>query len=172
MPQAPAEADLLILSQRVGAALQAAGQRLATAESCTGGWIAQCITAIAGSSAWFECSFVSYSNAAKQSMLGVPEKTLSAHGAVSAEVVSSMTAGALARSTADWAVAVSGVAGPSGGTPEKPVGTVWIAWQQRNHAPRVLLFQGSGDRRSIRAQTVALALEGLLDDLAAVKQLQ
>jgi nicotinamide-nucleotide amidase len=159
---------LSALSKRVGTALQSAGQRLAVAESCTGGWIAQCITETAGSSAWFECGFVTYSNAAKQTMLGVPATLLSTYGAVSAEVVGSMTKGALERSGADWALAVSGIAGPSGGTAEKPVGTVWISWQRHNQTPHVLHFQGSGDRHTIRAQTVAQALEGLLDKLADI----
>jgi nicotinamide-nucleotide amidase len=150
------------LSKRVGAALQSAGQRLAVAESCTGGWIAQCITETAGSSAWFECGFVTYSNAAKQAMLGVPAMLLSSYGAVSAEAVGSMTEGVLERSSADWALAVSGIAGPSGGAPGKPVGTIWIAWQRRGEAARILHFTGSGDRHNIRAQTVAQALEGLL----------
>jgi nicotinamide-nucleotide amidase len=153
---------LSTLSKRVGTALLSSGQRLAVAESCTGGWIAQCITETAGCSAWFECGFVTYSNAAKQTMLGVPATLLSTYGAVSSEVVGSMTEGALERSGADWALAVSGIAGPSGGTPEKPVGTVWIAWQRRNEAARVLHFTGVGDRHNIRAQTVAQALEGLL----------
>jgi nicotinamide-nucleotide amidase len=156
---------LSALSALAGAALLSSGQRLAIAESCTGGWIAQCITETAGCSAWFECGFVTYSNEAKQAMLGVPATLLSTYGAVSSEVVASMTKGVLERSNADWALAVSGIAGPSGGTAEKPVGTVWIAWQQRNKTARVLCFTGSGDRHNIRAQTVVQALEGLLTDL-------
>ena len=117
------EADIAAL----GAALTARGEMLATAESCTGGMIAAACTDRAGSSDWFERGFVTYSNAAKTQMLGVDPALIATHGAVSAEVAAAMATGALARSAADWSVAVTGIAGPGGATPGKPVGTVWIA---------------------------------------------
>lgn len=136
---------------------------LATAESCTGGGIAQALTALAGSSRWFDSGFVTYSNTAKQRMLGVPSNLFEpgAAGAVSEETVRAMTAGAIANSAAEIAVAVSGVAGPDGGSEEKPVGTVWIAWQLREqgHAQR---FQFPGDRQAVRTATVEAGLSGLL----------
>ncbi|MDE2311380.1 MAG: nicotinamide-nucleotide amidohydrolase family protein, partial [Betaproteobacteria bacterium] len=117
-----------ILAAQVGGLLKAQGLMLATAESCTGGGVAQAITDVAGSSAWFERGFIAYSNQAKQQMLGVSEATLNQHGAVSEATVREMAAGALQRSGAHVALAVSGIAGPDGGTPDKPVGTVWFAW--------------------------------------------
>ncbi len=136
---------------------------LATAESCTGGWIAQELTALAGSSAWFEAGFVTYSNAAKRQMLGVAAELLTpgGPGAVSEETVRAMTHGALANSQAAVAVAVSGVAGPGGGSPDKPVGTVWIAWQWEQKS-EARCFHFAGDRRAVRQATVEAALEGLL----------
>lgn len=141
---------------------------LATAESCTGGWIAQELTAIAGSSAWFDSGFVTYSNEAKQRMLAVPADLFleDAPGAVSEATVKAMTAGAIANSRATVAVAVSGVAGPSGGSVEKPVGTVWIAWQKDNQViANKFLFPG--DRREVRQATVAKALDGILSILSS-----
>lgn len=138
---------------------------IATAESCTGGWIAKSITDLPGSSCWFDCGFVTYSNEAKQRMLDVSEELLSTHGAVSQEVVESMCQGALKRSAATCSVSVSGVAGPDGGSLEKPVGTVWIAWLVRGKAPVSKLFCFEGDRDSIRRQTVEKALAGLLEEL-------
>ncbi|MFK7862684.1 MAG: CinA family protein [Pseudohongiellaceae bacterium] len=136
---------------------------LATAESCTGGWIAQELTALAGSSSWFDSGFVTYSNEAKQSLLDVPADFFeeAGPGAVSEETVRAMTAGAIANSRANVAVAVSGVAGPAGGSEEKPVGTVWIAWQVglRTVSRR---YSFAGDRRSVRAATVLEALERLI----------
>lgn len=136
---------------------------MATAESCTGGWIAEVITSVAGSSAWFDAGFVTYSNAAKQRMLGVPADFFvpGGVGAVSAETVRAMTAGAIANSRAEVAVAVSGIAGPDGGSEDKPVGTVWIAWQwgEKTEA-RCHVF--TGDRRAIRLATVEQSLSGLL----------
>lgn len=140
------------------------GLLLATAESCTGGWIAQVITQLAGSSRWFDCGFVTYSNHAKQHQLQVPA-TLFAEdgpGAVSEPVVAAMTAGALANSQADVAVAVSGIAGPDGGTDDKPVGTVWIAWERRQGRRLSKCFQFEGDRYDIRLASVEAALQGLL----------
>ena len=159
---APDQATLEVLAARVGALLLANGQTLATAESCTGGWVAQCLTAIAGSSAWVERGFVTYSNEAKQEMLGVPGETLQLHGAVSEATAAAMAAGALAHSRADWSLAITGVAGPSGGSPEKPVGLVCFAWADRDGALSVETCRFAGDRESVRAQSVAHALEGLL----------
>lgn len=156
------DTELLQLSLRVGAALSARGLHLATAESCTGGWIAEIVTAVSGSSGWFECGFVTYSNASKQNLLGVPETTLQAHGAVSAETVAAMVAGALARSGAELALAVSGVAGPTGGTPEKPVGTVCFGWGRQGEAGATEIRRFSGDREAIRRQAAVHALTGLL----------
>ncbi len=151
------------LAARVGERLLARKLLLATAESCTGGWVSQAITAIAGSSAWFDCGFITYSNEAKRKLLDVPAGLLEIDGpgAVSEETVLAMTAGAVANSRARVAVAVSGIAGPDGGSPEKPVGTVWIAWQweQRRLARK---FQFSGDRTAVREASVLAALEGLL----------
>src|SRR6185437_14069590 len=123
----PEDHELFALSVRVGQKLLAAGRRLAAAESCTGGWVAKVCTDVAGSSQWFECGFVTYSNAAKVRDLGVSEKTLASHGAVSEATVREMAAGALRVAAVDVAVAISGIAGPDGGTSEKPVGTVWFA---------------------------------------------
>jgi len=151
------------LAARVGEALKLRGWMLATAESCTGGGIAQAITAVAGSSAWFERGFVTYSNLSKQQMLGVQEATLVAHGAVSEATVREMAQGALRHSTAQVALAVSGIAGPGGGTPEKPVGTVWFAWATVDGDTIAVRQQFSGNRDEVRAQAVRTALQGLLD---------
>lgn len=153
------------LSLAVVNGLTAAGRTVATAESCTGGWIAKAITDVAGSSAVFGCGIVSYSNAAKATILGVSEETLAEHGAVSAETVGAMAAGVARLSGADFAVAVSGIAGPDGGTAEKPVGTVWFAWAVgrgtgKGIATDERLF--SGNRERIRELTVVHALEGLI----------
>ncbi len=144
--------------------LQASRKMLACAESCTGGWIAKVLTDMPGSSAWFDRGFVTYSNLAKQEMLGVSRQTLDDCGAVSRETVLEMARGALAHSAADYSVAVSGIAGPGGGSPDKPVGTVWIAWAGEGFAEAVCEhFQG--DREAVRAATVRTALQGLLDRL-------
>jgi nicotinamide-nucleotide amidase len=155
------------LAGRAGNLLLEQSRILVTAESCTGGWVAKCITDIAGSSAWFDRGFVTYSNRAKQDMLDVAAATLEVHGAVSAATVSEMVRGALAHSRADVAVAVSGIAGPGGGAPDKPVGTVWFAWLVPGGAPRVDRRQFDGDREAVRRQAVARALEGLVDVLGA-----
>ncbi|MFW6259164.1 MAG: CinA family protein [Halochromatium sp.] len=140
--------------------------RLATAESCTGGWIAKCITDVAGSSAWLDRGFVTYSNAAKQEMLGVAEATLAAWGAVSEAVVAEMAGGAIAHSQASIAVAVSGIAGPGGGTATKPVGTLCFGWAlPEGIAVETRYF--AGDREQVRRQAVAHALRGLLERCAA-----
>jgi len=151
---------VLALAER----LQAAGQMVTCAESCTGGWIAKAMTDMAGSSSWFERGFVTYSNQSKQEMLGVSPETLQEHGAVSRETVLEMAMGALANSAAQFSVAVSGVAGPGGGTPEKPVGTVWLAWSG-SHFTDAVCKHFDGDRETVRKATVHAALHGLLERL-------
>ena len=153
--------ELFILAQVVGQALQSQQKSLVTAESCTGGWIAQALTDVPGSSLWFDRGFVTYSNAAKIQMLGVKPETLQRFGAVSAQTVTEMVTGALLHSDADVAIAVTGIAGPSGGTEEKPVGTVFIAWASKVAGYKVLQQCFSGDRQDIRRQTVLMALKGL-----------
>jgi nicotinamide-nucleotide amidase len=152
------------LVERVAAALKARGEMLATAESCTGGWVAMACTALAGSSDWFERGFVTYSNAAKQESLGVREQTLRRHGAVSEETAREMAAGALRHSRAQAALAITGIAGPTGGTPAKPVGTVCFAWAHGSKMQSETR-RFDGDRESVRRQSVAHALEGLLSQL-------
>lgn len=149
------------LAEQVGKFLAAHQYVLATAESCTGGWVAQEITAIAGSSAWFDSGFVTYSNKAKMRMLGVSEHALSKWGAVSEAVVLEMVRGAIQQSAANVAIAISGVAGPGGGSIEKPVGTVWIAWSVAGRES-ASCYSFSGDRKSVRSQALQVALEGLL----------
>jgi nicotinamide-nucleotide amidase len=156
--------DLLSLADQLGQQLSKRGQMLALAESCTGGWIAQSVTEIAGSSVWFDRGFVTYSNAAKTAMLGVRESTLQQYGAVSSQTASEMVAGALKFSDADIALAVTGIAGPGGGTAEKPVGLVFIAWQTRGQPCRCLEQHFEGDRHAVRRQTVQKALQCLLDE--------
>jgi nicotinamide-nucleotide amidase len=152
-----------ILAAHVGGLLKAHGLKLATAESCTGGGVAQAITNIAGSSAWFERGFITYANEAKCEMLGVSPDTLMHHGAVSEAVVREMMAGALQHSHAQVALAVSGIAGPDGGTPEKPVGTVWFAWGIKHGASHAQLYQFRGDRAEVRAQAARVAMQGVID---------
>ncbi|OGT04754.1 MAG: damage-inducible protein CinA [Gallionellales bacterium RIFCSPLOWO2_02_60_31] len=152
-----------VLAAQVGGLLKSHGLTLATAESCTGGGVAYAITDVAGSSAWFERGFITYSNLAKQQMLGVSEATLIQHGAVSEAVVREMVAGALANSAAQLALAVSGIAGPEGGTPDKPVGTVWFAWGIKHGATHAQRHQIDGNRAAVRAQAVRIALQGALD---------
>ena len=150
------------LSQNVGKLLLATSTFLVTAESCTGGWIGEAITMVPGSSAWYERGFITYTNAAKREMLDVSAKTLETFGAVSEETVLEMVAGALAHSTAHIAAAVSGVAGPGGGTPAKPVGMICLAWARRGREAVAETRQFTGDRESIRRQSVERALEGVL----------
>jgi len=153
--------ELEALAARLGTALVARGAQVGTAESCTGGWIAKVMTDVPGSSRWFGAGLVSYSNQAKAELLGVPTELLAQHGAVSEPVVAAMAAGCLARTGADFVVAVSGVAGPDGGTPERPVGTVWFAFGQAGQiGAECRRFTGS--REAVRRQTVAYALSGLL----------
>jgi nicotinamide-nucleotide amidase len=156
------DADLAALSVRVGAALRERSLTLAAAESCTGGWVAQVVTHTGGSSAWFERGFVTYSNEAKMEMLGVSAATIAACGAVSEETATEMAAGALANSRAGVALAITGIAGPTGGTPEKPVGTVCFAWCRRGAAAQSERRHFDGDREAVRRQSVIHALEGLL----------
>jgi len=155
------DAALFALSTGVGDLLLTRGLSLVAAESCTGGWIAKAVTDIPGSSGWFECGVVAYSYEAKEALLGVRPQTLERTGAVSQETVVEMVSGALARYGASVAVAVTGVAGPSGGTPDKPVGTVWIGWKRRGGYARSELFHFDGDREAVRRQTVAAALDGV-----------
>lgn len=163
MQSGPDDAELQALAESVGKRLREARQMLVTAESCTGGWIAKTVTDIAGSSDWFDCGLAAYSYEAKQALLSVNPHTLETHGAVSRETVIEMVSGALVHSGATVAVAVTGIAGPGGGTGDKPVGTVWIAWKRRGGYPRAELFHFGGDREAVRRQTVAAALRGLGD---------
>ena len=153
---------LTTLATLVGARLKAKGWMLATAESCTGGWVAQAVTAISGSSEWFDRGFVTYSNAAKEDMLGVATATLDKHGAVSEATAREMAAGAIAHSRAQASVAITGVAGPTGGTPEKPVGMVCFAWASKEGASVAETRHFEGDRESVRRQSVIHALQGVL----------
>ena len=155
---------LTIQAARVGERLREARALLVTAESCTGGWVSQAVTAIAGSSEWFERGFVVYSNAAKEEVLGVRRETLERHGAVSEETARELVLGALEHSRGTIAVAVTGVAGPSGGSAAKPVGLVCFAWATRQGA-RAESRNFTGDRESVRRQSVARALEGVLEML-------
>jgi nicotinamide-nucleotide amidase len=156
---------LTTLAALVGAALKAQGEMLATAESCTGGGIAEAVTRVAGSSAWFDRGFVTYSNRAKIESLGVDAGMLARNGAVSEETARAMAQGALAKSAATLSLSVTGVAGPAGGTGEKPVGTVCFAWARKNGqlASGRMLF--AGDRDAVRRQSVIHALQGVLDML-------
>ena len=149
-------------ARELGVMLLRRGFRLAVAESCTGGWLAKLVTDVPGCSGWFERGFVTYSNSAKIEMLGVREQTLREQGAVSAATVNEMAEGALTHSHADSAVAISGVAGPDGGTPDKPVGLVWIAWALRGQPAQAEQFQFVGDREAVRLQAAETALVGLI----------
>ena len=153
------------LAQKVGDRLKAARAKLITAESCTGGWAAQVVTSVAGSSAWFERGFVTYSNAAKRELLGVKATTLKKHGAVSEETAREMARGALARSNGNLALAVTGIAGPGGGSRDKPVGTVCFAWAGKKQL-RSETRRFPGDRESVRRKSVVRALQGVLETLA------
>jgi nicotinamide-nucleotide amidase len=150
-----------ILAER----LSQRGWMLACAESCTGGGIAAALTDVAGSSAWFDRGFVTYSNQAKQDMLGVAPDTILAHGAVSRDAAIEMASGALANSQAQLAVAVTGVAGPGGGTPDKPVGTVWFCWVAAEHQPLAVCEHFDGDRAAVRSAAVDRGLRGLMEML-------
>ncbi|ODV09910.1 MAG: damage-inducible protein CinA [Thiobacillus sp. SCN 64-317] len=159
--------ELHQLARELADKLLARGWMLASAESCTGGFIAKVLTDLPGSSAWFDAGVVTYSYEAKEALLGVNPRTLERTGAVSEETVLEMVSGALARFGAGAAVAVTGIAGPSGGTEGKPVGTVWIGWKRRGGYAHARLFHFQGDRDAIRRQTVAAALAGLGKELTA-----
>jgi nicotinamide-nucleotide amidase len=150
------------LVERIAKALLARGEWLATAESCTGGLIAKQLTDLAGSSAWFERGLVTYSNTAKMELLAVPDDVLAQHGAVSGECALAMARGLLRAAPIDWGIAVTGIAGPGGGSADKPVGTVWIGWSRRGYPPEAHRFLFEGGRDSVRAQATQAALEGLL----------
>ncbi|MEE4185271.1 MAG: nicotinamide-nucleotide amidohydrolase family protein [Gammaproteobacteria bacterium] len=152
-----------VLVERLAAALSAAQAAVATAESCTGGWIAKTLTDRPGSSGWFGYGFVTYSNQAKMDLLGVPAEVLEAHGAVSEATALAMAAGAAERSGARYSVAVTGIAGPDGGSADKPVGTVWFAWHSAGEAPLTARHVFAGDRDTVRRQTVTTALYGLVE---------
>lgn len=154
------------LAGELGEALRQRQLQVTTAESCTGGGIAEAITRIAGSSQWFEVGYVTYSNRQKNLLLGVPEALFAMQGAVSREVVEAMARGACARSGASLAVAVSGIAGPDGGTPDKPVGTVYLAWALRDGPMQTVRQHFAGNRDAVRLATVTVALQGVLDERA------
>ena len=155
------------LAQSLGTKLKERHGLLVTAESCTGGWVAQVATSLAGSSDWFERGFVTYSNAAKEELLGVRRETLERHGAVSEETAREMALGALAHSRGTLALAITGIAGPGGGSPAKPVGTVCFAWASAGGKVRAETRQFAGDRGAVRRQSVAHALRGALEHLDA-----
>ncbi|MBI2319628.1 MAG: CinA family protein [Betaproteobacteria bacterium] len=154
---------LTTLATLVGARLKERGLMLATAESCTGGWVAQSLTSVSGSSDWFERGFVTYSNSAKAAMRGVAPETLAGHGAVSEQTAREMASGALARSRADLALAITGVAGPTGGSADKPVGMVCFAWARKGAPITCSTRRFSGDREAVRRQSVIAALQGVLE---------
>lgn len=158
--------ELRSLAAELGDKLRARGWMLATAESCTGGWIGQVVTSIPGSSAWYERGFITYANAAKTELLGVPAATLAAHGAVSEETAQAMAQGALAASPAQAALAVSGIAGPGGGSRAKPVGLVCYGWALADGTRMASTCRLGGDREEIRSRAVAAALRGMIELIA------
>jgi len=160
------DSELEQLAEQLGETLHSRQLMMTAAESCTGGWVAKVVTDIPGSSHWFERGFVTYTNRAKQEMLGVPAATLEQHGAVSEETVMAMANGALAYSQAQVAVAISGIAGPGGGSEQKPVGTVCLAWAGL-HRNRATTYHFQGDREAVRRQAVIEALRGMRDYLQA-----
>lgn len=162
----PSDAELYQLAEQVGHALKRHGYRLVTAESCTGGWVGMVMTAIPGSSSWYDRGFITYSNDAKQMQLDVSAQTLDTQGAVSEATVREMAGGALRHSKANISLAISGIAGPGGGTPYKPVGTVCIAWAMTDGTHLETTCRFSGDRDEIRARAVAAALRGVIELLA------
>jgi nicotinamide-nucleotide amidase len=157
--------ELQQLAKQLGDALLRRGWKVAVAESCTGGWVAKCLTDIAGSSGWFDRGFVTYSNAAKREMLGVSGDTLDTAGAVSEQTVQAMAAGVLTHSEADLALAISGIAGPGGAMPGKPVGTVCFAWVTKGKKEQTDTEFFSGDREAVRRQSVAYGLRKLIHEL-------
>lgn len=160
-----ADADLTRLAVELGAVLRRRRCKLAVAESCTGGWVAKCVTDVAGSSQWFDRGFVAYTNRAKQDLLGVAPQVLLQFGAVSGQVAGEMAEGALLRSNADAALAVTGIAGPDGGSPDKPVGTVWFAWAMRGQPTETRQMRFDGGRDMVRRAAVATALVHMVEML-------
>lgn len=156
------DAQLDTLSRQIGEHLATHGWRLATAESCTGGWVAEVVTATAGSSGWFDCGFITYSNDAKCALLGVSPMTLARYGAVSEQTTAAMAKGTLERSEADVSLSISGIAGPGGGSKDKPVGTVCFGWARSGEAPQTATCHFDGDREAVRRQAVIFALEEIL----------
>lgn len=156
------------LAQQLGECLTAKRVKLATAESCSGGWLAKTITDLPGSSAWFEGAIVCYSNESKHDLLGVSAKTIEEFGAVSGDTVLAMTDGLFVRTAADVAVSVSGIAGPDGGSDDKPVGTVWLCWGKRDKSSYANEFHFDGDREAVRLQTVEAALTSILDVMICI----
>ncbi|MDY6980413.1 MAG: nicotinamide-nucleotide amidohydrolase family protein [Pseudomonadota bacterium] len=163
----PSDEVLLALAHRISERLEPQSLSLATAESCTGGWIAKLLTDVPGCSAWFERGFVTYSNESKQELLDVPAGVLDEYGAVSEPTVRAMAEGALQHSRANLAVSVSGIAGPGGGRPDKPLGLVWFGWAQRVGSDRTQISSEhqvyNGNRDAVRRQAVVRALEGILE---------
>lgn len=156
------DAAITQLALTLAARLNECQLKLACAESCTGGWIAKSLTDLTGSSRWFDCAVVTYSNQAKMNLLGVSEQTLDTHGAVSQPVVKEMVLGLLDRCDADYGIAVSGIAGPGGGSADKPVGTVWLAWGRPGVLIEAMRFRFDGDREQVRRQAVIAGLQGVL----------
>jgi nicotinamide-nucleotide amidase len=168
--QTISDASLQQISLKLAELLIDKKLKLVTAESCTGGWVAKCCTDIPGSSTWFERGFVTYSNEAKQTDLGVAEATLLKTGAVSLATVEEMAFGALSRSNADISVAITGIAGPDGGSESKPVGTVWIGWGSKDKTVQSICYHFEGNRESIRRQAVLAALEGVIKNASEFLQ--
>jgi nicotinamide-nucleotide amidase len=158
----PTSNDLISLVQTMADVLGKKQWTLASAESCTGGWLAKTCTDLAGSSTWFDCGFVTYSNQSKQDLVNVSKKTLETYGAVSKQTAIEMAQGALSHSSADISVAITGIAGPDGGTVEKPVGTVWFAWAIKSQYTKTQKYQFEGDREQVRIQAVIAALQGII----------
>ena len=157
------EETLRVLAQELGECMTAKGLKLASAESCTGGWLSKIITDLPGSSAWFETSIVCYSNDSKSQLLGVPAATLDEFGAVSGETILAMTDGLFEHTSADVAVSISGIAGPDGGTEDKPVGLVWLCWGKRDKSSYAFPHNFEGDREQVRLQSIDTALNAILD---------
>jgi len=166
MIQAPEQLDQQALAENLGLQLKQSAKVLSVAESCTGGWLAATLVGVVGSSAWFDRGFVAYSYAAKCEMLGIPEEVLDTHGAVSAATVRAMALATLMRSNADVSIAISGVAGPGGGSPDKPVGLVWMAWAQKSGSVHAQPHHFSGDRNTIRRASVTTAIRAAIEHFA------
>lgn len=166
------QSDLLRIATDIGQKLLQRQETLAVVESCTGGLLAKQLTDVAGSSAWFDRGLITYSNQAKQSLLGVPPELIDTHGAVSEACVTAMAEGLLHNAPVDWCIAITGIAGPGGGTPDKPVGTVWMAWQRRGQAAERVLQLFPGDREGVRERAVTMAMQGLLGRLVRASRPQ